>query len=377
MKNFLNNLLIIVFFTHGIIYFVFPDEIYNIDSPLKLIKYFICFVIILLNVKKLTNIPPFILIVFLQFFLIFISHDFTLISTTEFLNRILVYLMPLTTVLISNGIAISSIKKTTIFIVLISVLSTFLEYFFFRGLFVRYDFSESGGFIRSASIYVNPNNAALVFTLFIIFINERFRNFSYIKFVLIILLILCIILTGSKTPLFLLSLYAFVIFLSWLRKYETIGKYIPIMFLLLLILLIVILFFLSNQGIFSLNFFNSREFSLETGTIRIEQFNSFIDLVNLGNPYFPNYNNFQQTYDLSILQIWSDFSLFGVFFFYGFCLYKLYSFFRRRDRLKFSILFVILISSFSLQVFYIWPIAYIFWFIILKDKKTVYNKEAL
>src|SRR5690606_37043538 len=81
----------------------------------------------------------------------------------------------------------------------------------FRGLFSRFDHSNTSGFVRIVSIFINPNNAGLLFSLAFVYVYSYYDSPTFSRFILKAIFLLCIFLviylTGSKTPLVLLFLF--------------------------------------------------------------------------------------------------------------------------------------------------------------------------
>jgi len=221
-----NTFLIFLFFSHGLLYFFRPEDLHNLDSPIKWIKYLIVFVAIVVNIKsiKRNRFYEFVVFSVLTILLLIFSHSFSYLGGDLLLSRLLSYLAPFSVMLISDQIDKLNLKKTAIYVCIIAIVAAFYEYYFNRGMFKIYDYSTRGGFIRAVSIFINPNNASLFLTFAIIYLNEVIvvRNYKefLLKWSLLFLNLFVIILTSSKTPFFLLAIYFILVFLrsSYLDK---------------------------------------------------------------------------------------------------------------------------------------------------------------
>lgn len=371
MKEFFSRVLFVLFFVHGIIYYFFPLDLYNSESPLKLIKYGILFFFIIINFKDISNTLLFLIISLFLFFFLFTFHDFSEVSYLSLFNRLIVYLAPLSIILVSRVLDKMRLKFEIYFIILTSVVTTFLEFFILRGIFANYNFSESEGFIRTASIFINPNNAGLVLTFALIYLFlMKFESKYYLeilRFISLGVILFAITLTGSKTPFFLIAVFLIILIANNIDgKLIFSFRYKPAIVLIGMLSILVIFFYLTFDANNEKDF---REFSMETGNIRIEQITNFFKHLSIDNFISPDYYRFGVTYDVSFLQIWSDLGLLGVIIFYSFLLFILGNSIAKKKKEKLIVLMIIFASSFSLNVFYLWPPAYIFWYFIFQKKE--------
>ena len=67
----ISSILILAFFLHGFLYYFFPEDILNSDSPIKLIKYIIVFLFLIANINKVNFARVYIFIFWAVLFLCF------------------------------------------------------------------------------------------------------------------------------------------------------------------------------------------------------------------------------------------------------------------------------------------------------------------
>lgn len=372
LKKFINRLLIVIFFSHGVLYFIYPQDIYNEGSWIKLIKFVVLFLFLISNISSISkkNILRWLGATAGIFILMLMSHDIAQFMSGEGLKRFFLYVSPLLMIVITPIIDKYNYKKIPLHVIALGVLFAFIEYFYFNGIFTRFDHSENHGYIRIVSIFVNPNNAGLILSIGFIYINDYFQTTNFIHFLKKLLflsaIIIAIFLTGSKTPLTILILY-FILKLPYyfgkLFKYNKFGnmKYIVLVVLMLPILLII-----PNKV--NLDIFSYiRSFSLNTGEIRQNQFFDFFSFNILDSFLAPNYFNISQTYDIMYLQLWSDIGFIGIIIFFVLLLFiylKRIRFYTNSAKVLF---FLLLFSGFSLSFLIIWPIGYIFWYLAFSN----------
>jgi hypothetical protein len=153
------NYLITAFFIHGFVFFLMPNEIYNLNSPLRYIKYPILALtlIIVLNKCKPIEIVKYIVSAIILFSINFIAvgNNFSLIS-------LFTYVIPLSIFFFYDGLAkYLNAKKIAAITYIFATIFGYYEFFFLGGVFSR--FSSSG--YRIVSIFVNPNNFAITMVI--------------------------------------------------------------------------------------------------------------------------------------------------------------------------------------------------------------------
>lgn len=374
------SFLFILFFLHGILYFVFPNLMFE-DSWIKYIKYIIVYLalVVFIKVNSFKEIILLFYVIFSLFMFVYLSHYRCFLDFNDVVKRLLAYLTPLLVVLISSEMKKKIKEKYINVIIYISIIVCFLEYFLFRNLILAFNFIESEGYYRSVSIFFNPNNAGIMFSFMIIYcINKLNEQKTRIKLILVLLcLFACVIFTSSKTPLVIIPMYYFIVysfsvFKPMLFTYNKFLIVILSLFVLFGFLLMVLLF--DFYSLFEVIPF--RKISVETGVIRFQQIIDFINKLQ-NNFLFPNYNlSLNETYDNAYIQLWSDFGFFGFIIYLGYLFYFIVKNGSVPIR-KFAYYVVFLISGYSLNIFYIWPTTYVFWYVlsVSENKHNRYVQE--
>lgn len=368
-KYYLNALLIFLFLGHGILYFLYPEAIFDRESPLKWIKYVLLFLFFIFNIKRVKskNIGIFVLLFIGFFVLLAVSHQIS-IFTQESIFIAFHYLVPISIMFLIPVLDKIKFNKIIEYLIALSILATFLEYFVFKGIFTKYDHSNSAGYVRIVSIFVNPNNAAIIFSLFFIYINENIKTVNSKKYlkkiVLLVTICFAMYLTGSKTGMVLILLYVLMYSVLKLRT-QGIFKRANLYHLFFLLLLAPLILMFTPWENFDLS---TRDLTLETGSVRYTQMLEFFRNATNGSLLTPDFYNIGATYDLVFLQIWGDFSLIGLLFFIAFLIViyvKKIRFYRSGAKISFLLL---LISGFSVSFLTIWPVAYIFWYVLFSNR---------
>lgn len=383
IKDYLNWILVLIFLCHGMLYFLFPDHLYDEGSWIKLIKFFVLGLFFVLNAFSISKkrILNYFLFSFGISLLLLGSHNPSDLMTMEGAKRLLLYISPLSMILFAPVIDKGWMRNVPIFTVVIGILSAFLEFFVFKGIFTRFNFSETAGFVRVVSIFVNPNNAGLIFSLGFIYIYDVLIPKNLIQYlkkaILLFLLVFVIFLTGSKTPLVILSLYLLLkmIIPSKLKELNENSTFNSKGYSLFFGLIIGSALLLSNLDLLDSSFLSSgRTFSFDTAYIRQTQWMDFFNFNYFDSFLSPNYYELSKTYDIMYLQIWSDLGFIG--FLVSLIIFSFLYYYRiRKYNLSAKITyFLLIISGFSLSFLIIWPTAYIFWYLVFSDKFYKYER---
>lgn len=325
---------------------------------------------------RIQKLVEFSIITLIAFLLMIFSHD----EGGQMITRFLSYFFPFSIMLISEEIDKIRFKKIIIYVLVLAVIVGLVEFYLLKGIFSYVNFTGEDGYLRIVTIFLNPNNAGLILTLGFIYLYEILNGNNFVAFTVKYLflgaLAYVIYLTGSKTPIVLLFIYFVLINILYFFKPEKIRinrKLFSYVSVISLITFLSGIYWLNNrESVVEDN--NTRSFDLETGSIRFEQFEDYITKAG-ENPIAPDYYFTDLTYDLSMLQIWSDFSLIGLVLFTGFICYKFRTKIYYFDRKSKAVFLLIIMASFSLQIFYIWPPAYIFWYFIYSNK-LLYSEQT-
>ncbi len=336
------NLALIIFFIHGILYFIYPEQIYDETSSIKLIKYFlICFLIIIyLYEIQLLKIIIFTILFILLVLIHYVSLNFRY-SITGFL-----YIVPFIVMLLINGVIFK--KSNFFFVAIVSYIFVsifgYIEYF--QETFSRNDTYLTG--YRISSILVNPNNLGVFLVFSTILILENLKKSIYSP-ILILNTLLLLYFSFSKASIILFLIYLGV-------------KYTKISLLFIFILYIFTINYIENNYeilIFSLN-------------ARFEYNDLFLNILNQ-NIIAPFFNSYQYT-DNVYLNLYGNFSIFIFIIFIIFNQILLMLLLLRNFFKHILYLSLFLISGLSENFLYLSPLAYMYWgyvFWLLKYKLNV------
>ncbi len=361
-KNKIINIMSLLFLIHGCIYFIFPQDIYNLDSPIKYIKYIILLVLLLISMKQAGIANVFVysvtLIAMLIINIIAVQHNFNIIL---FLN----YILPMSMLFFYKGLS----GKLAIYrIIGVTYIATtvfgYIEFFFLHGLFFR--FSDSG--YRIISIFVNPNNMGLVTVALTIYLYEHLNKQSN-RILLLANSFFLIFLTGSRNALlvFLVVTFLYIIrYLTLLLVKNQLLKYRSVFLVGLsgvMLIVICILFYKKiNNGVQQIldNTRSLGEVDLFTG--RLVQYNAFFENV-ASNLIFPNQNIFSYV-DNNYLHIWGFFGLLILILFFFFNLYLLLKTVITNNFQGLVMLIFFLVAGLAENFLYLWPLGYFYWYLV-------------
>lgn len=373
MRKLVSYILVFIFIAHGAIYYLFPQDLYNEQSPLKLLKYVIVIFLIAINIRYLRSKEIFLYIIILLTGFVFFetSHHPSVGFSAGGLKKFMLYMFPLLLIIITPIIDKLKLQKMIFAITLMAVIGAFVEYYFLAGLFSRFDFTNRGGFIRVVSIFVSPNNSGLLLALALIYFYEMPGGSKFLRLVMLLLIILSIYYTGSKTPLLIIFLYVFFKFLHYtffIRSLNVkvligLGSLVVFSILVSLILSLNLIAFEANK-----NESKARSYDSQTAEIRYRQFFDYFDKASV-NLIAPDYEDVALTYDIAYIQFWSDFGFLGLVSFIVIILPIIYYYRIRHFKIEVQfVIFILLLCGFSLSIFTIWPTAYIFWYLVFSRR---------
>jgi len=340
-----------IFFLNGIFYYFFPMQHYLLGGTggwIQYIKYLTFIPILLISLSILPEIER-----NYQWYLVFVViltlSLFSLFYWLDEGNVLLFQLItPLLTYLLGGGVNKLKIGLKDYFIfywflIFITSILTLSELYFnfFNGLY------SSSGF-RAIGPFVNPNNTGLVVAFFSVayFILEDNKIKSLLS---LFVALLIIVLTGSKTALFV---YVLALFFSVSALYKI---------LLGLTSLAIGLFYIMWQQILSANV---RDFSFESAYIRIKTITDIFHFYGDGieNILFGISN--ASLVDCAYLDI-LFFS--GFFVFFIFILIQLLAFIKclkAKNKVLIVCHLMFIMMMLTTNVPRLWPLAYIYWIII-------------
>ncbi|HFL3828588.1 TPA: O-antigen ligase family protein, partial [Clostridioides difficile] len=290
-----------------------------------------------------------------------VNKNFNIIS---FLN----YMIPLSVFFFYSGLSkYSNIQLLVKSTYMISTIFSYIEFIILDGYFTR--FASSG--YRVVSIFVNPNNFGIVMVILTVYLlsGETIQKIQNKLFVLINSLIL-IYLSGSRSAILIITVTGGIYFLNKIFSVVLNKNYINIkniMYLVIGSLLFIAMLIISRDLLNStIEYLNSKSRNLQiglfTGAGRLYQINKFIDVAS-SNINFP-WRNFIIYVDNIYLHIWGMFGLPILILFIFFNIYLLFKTIKKAEYYKTLLIIVFLTAGLSTNIFYLWPIAYIYWYLV-------------
>lgn len=366
-------ILLICFFTHGFIYLFFPAQIYE-SFWAKYIKY-VVFVLYFVVTAGFINWVRFLSVTGIVISFIFLADlSHTEISFSAIIAR-LNFFLPF--FLLANRYKISSgiIKKGVVIIACTAIFFSIIEYFFLKDFMIFNNHLDRGGYYRVISVFINPNGAALMFSLFIICILKYFEPLKISPVILLILCGLTLIFTGSKSPLMLFVLYYwFKCTLPVLIRLKIKRKLFFKLFFIVCFSGLLYFVLTSDELMKALSL---RSYDLTTADMRMGSYNEFWSMINR-NFFAPEFNislgSSDLTSDSAFLGLWGDFGFVGVILYLGIVGYVLFK--ERNVSIdKFSFVAAFLLTGFGIKIFYIWPLSYIFFYILSQSSAKNSNSQ--
>lgn len=366
-------ILIFLFFVHGVLYYIFPEDIHNTGSLLKYIKYIIIFIFSIFSISdiKRSNFALFVFLALLLFLLMKINHHST-VEYGELFSRYMSYIAPLSIIFLKDSITKLKIESKGIrLILIITLFFGFIEFFFLEGIFSYLNFSESEGYVRVATIFLNPNNAGLMIFILLSSIVPKgvlkWRDI-FIFITLSICSIYVIFYTGSRTAILLIVLYIAFLILYKLRTRIIINSknFTKIFRLIIFSVPFIFIYLLSKDGIFTSSIGSTRDLGTNSWQDRFNQIDLYC--VKISNDFLaPDYYDFSTTYDNAYIQFWSDFGIWGILLLV-ITIFLLFIKNLKETKTK-SLVLALLIAGFSVNIFYLWPTTYILWYLLLHHEK--------
>jgi hypothetical protein len=355
------NLLILIFLLHGFLFFFVPEQIYDINSPIRYIKY-ISFLLVLFVLSNKKSLIKTLYYLFLFSFLLIIN----LIAVGKNFNAILFvnYIFPLTLLFFSDNLSyFLKINKVVVITYLTLTVIGYIEFFYLIGIFPR--FADRG--YRIVSIFVNPNNLGIMITILSVYIiSAKFSLNVFLNLFVVLNSAFLIYLTGSRSSLIVFFGYFTILFIYKLIKDILNVKrmnYIKILGLFLLTLSLVTTYINYADNFF--NSINSLSRSLTESDLfegRLNQMSVFFQNISQ-NFIFPSRVQLLNN-DNVYLHIWSFFGLPILLLFIIFNLFVLINMIKQGKNIGLRLLIILLVYGFAENFVYFWPVGYIYWFIV-------------
>lgn len=355
-------ILLVIFFIHGCIYLFFPEQIYT-SFWAKYIKY-VVFVVYFVVTIKFINWEKFFLvmgIVFSFIMLAYLSHaDVSQGAFQGHLNFFLPFF------LLANGYEIPSklIKKSIIIVAWIALFFSFIEYVFLKEFMIFNNHLDTEGFYRIISIFISSNGAALMFSFFVIYIVTYSKSLNFGLLLLMLLCVIAIIFTGSKSPLMLFVLFYGFKYSIPIFSHLKIKRKLFVQLFLCMIIAGIIGCVLTSESLLEL--LSLRSYNLGTANVRLEEYAQFGEMLNQ-HFWAPEidmvWGSNNITSDSTFLGLWGSFGFWGLILYLLLVIILLVL--RRRvsiDKLSFVAAF--LLSGFGMKLSFVWPFSYIFFYIL-------------
>lgn len=342
----INFFLILAFFMHGILYFVFPTEIDNTNSFIKYIKYILVISFIIINYHMIKSRDILFVLIFMN-----VSFIFYFLNDSTGLNNIyILFFLPIIFIYLLRNTFNNTkmILQSTIYIYIVISIFAYLEYTIFKGIFPRFGVGDFG--YRVSSILVNPNNFGLTVVFMTIMLHTMITK-PFFKKIILLNTVILIYFSMSKT--------AFILFIVYI-----LYKYIK------LIPLFVIIGAIYISLTFDTLFIDDKY--LTSSSIRGDMNNDFFILAN-ENILLPFWNSYQYT-DNIYLQLWGFFGLFFLLIFFLFNQALFIIFFTFKQYTNVIVLFLFLLAGLTTNYLYLWPLAYMYWGFVFYNTNKYFLK---
>lgn len=377
VKSNLVNFLVMLFLINGFLYFLYPQDIYNINSPIRYIKYITILSVLLMVIDK-TKITKIVIYITVAISLLLIN--ITAVRSNFNLILLINHIIPLSMYYFHDGIS-NYIRtyRVAIKTYIIMTIFCYVEFMLFNGMFAR--FADTG--YRVISIYVNPNNFGLVTVLLTVYIlgNKKLKNKLGIISVFLNSSFL-VFLSGSRNSMLILliltTLYIMGFIINIIKKMKI--KYRNLMLGSGGVLLFVLLSTFKSWVSIALQslLLNTRSLTkTDLFSGRLKQYEAFLS--NISESVIFPYQNSIAYVDNLYLHIWGTFGLLIMIFFVLLNFYLLIKTLFKKSKQHFMLLIVFLISGIAENIIYLWPIAYFYWYLVAeilkKDNAEIEGKS--
>ncbi|MEM6160913.1 hypothetical protein AAH446_10230 [Erwinia sp. P6884] len=351
-----NMVLVMLFFCHGFLYF-YSGDIYNPDNPVKLLKYFLIIAIFIFSFKFIELKPDniFILSTFLLY-LIFTALYYILNNTQIF--SVITFLIPVLFFLLPGAFKYENLLRLMRFIIYLATLFSVLEILFFDEISERFN---STGF-RSISIFVNPNNFAVVICLALSLLTGS-KNSIYTKSRLWVWICssVSVILSGSMTGVvIILFLFALNIIDLVSLKVKATKYYRFIALSIIGLVSIITMVYLVDMD----KYLRSADsVGMDNVTARFDYLTRFITNV-ADNIFYPLIAHPDLYADNAFVYTWINLGFFGFVLYISFSLLLIYlSIFNNSKKAFTQFMLCIFLASVTTNILNIWPVAYLYWLV--------------
>ena len=367
----LNRVLVGIFIAHGVLYYIFPSMHYREDGVgggwIALIKYVVAavFVAQLMNSRNLSKRRIVLVIGLFAIASLSILVKAGFYSSAQ-IQLLFTFLLPAVFVLFPSERHIVFFRREgwwSRFIFVVFLINLFFCIFdmLLGGIFG--DYSRSG--FRAVGIFVNPNNTGIVAALGFIYI--FYLSMGYWRKMLIVLLsLITLILTGSKTGMLMFLVGLLLIDLRWALLLLALGSFVLLVGYLLDIRVI---------NIFEV--FELRALDAESAGIRIFDWAVFYDRIISAD--FPSlFFGFDDVYliDNSYLDLIAYGGLVYLLFFVVIQLSSIVCA-ARSSRLIFILMLMLFVSMLTTNTIRLWPVAYLYWILVGMAFATVSRANFL
>lgn len=352
------NILILIFFIHGMLYYLTPNSSYSVSNPIKLIKYIVVALVIIVmylqckigdTLKKGAIYCGSAIILFLIY-----MYSNNMSDIGGFLN----YIIPFITVFVIKDLyTYIEWEKISVITYLTATVIGYINCYILKGVFPQWHVSAA---YREVSIFVNPNNFGIMVSLFLMYFliikkkNHSKRNSVIWNVFLIINSFLLIRISGSNTALILYGIIL-LYFLGSLLKFVNFKKInykkVAIYSIPVIIICGVIVVINSGMGL--------RKISLNSILIRFSSYKEFfgVGITGLIFPY-----RFGKVYvDNMYLSLWGSFGLIVLIIFVAYNIYVIKMAITSRKYNYLLVLMTFLLMGITTNFLYLWPLGYIYW----------------
>ena len=365
------NLLVLLFLNHGVLYYFNPEDIYEYSNPIKYIKYILIMALFITLLREI-NIKH-ILYVLMIWTIVVTSH--VIANNNLGLMSILNYCFPVLIVCLYSPLKLYlNIKICSISTYVFATIMAYIEFFLMNEPFIQY--ADAG--YRVCSNFINPNNFSAIVWILTIYMLYNINKW-WVKISVIGNSCILLVLSGSRAGMIIFAIGIFLIFLGEVvsvlkRKGVVKKKYLKIC-VEMIGLAIIIIICLRNQIVYFINVLLSGSRQIGNIDLSVGRFGQIIEFLKnvKKNPLFPN--KISQAYtDNLYLHLWGFVGIIVCIIFILFNLYLFLICYMRRKKMFCILFFLFFIYGFAENYLYLWPIAYIYWYlvcIVMKKKRRI------
>lgn len=376
IRDRITSIIVFLFLTHGVVYFFLdPNEIYNLDSPVRFIKYVLTILFIVFNIDRMRTKGVLLFVAVAS--AVFISYAFSDSSYSVFQG--VLYIAPLIVLAFDfNKLKSINFYQIVVYTFAVATVVGLVEFLVLDNVFSRFMGYSGSVEYRAVSVFVNPNNYGISIVLagFYLLFYWRFRiDNIYAKGALLAITGYQTLISGSKTALvgFVLLSAAYI----WIgvRSKKTIKhKDVLVITIITTFLSIPASIFFAQSNVVETIINPSdektvRSFSMSSMDERYGMFDNFFSVIEDGLEYFifPSLNSNLVYIDNSYLFVWAVFGIFPFLAMVIFMLWTLRLLYVRGNMPIFYIYATILAMCYTTNIIYLWPLGYILWSILAME----------